>query len=153
MDEVILKQINEIDLKLIVIDKQIINETYDTLNNVKFYNIKKDFLSIKTNLLTYDINNNHIPQELHNKIESISNNIKLIEDYINLDNSEKINKSINYLTLINTILFPVSIITGYFGMNFENFGYESIKHPHILIFSLTFLSVVVNIFIVYKIKY
>jgi magnesium transporter len=51
-----------------------------------------------------------------------------IYNFYSVQTSEKINKSIFYLTIISAIFLPLNLVVGFFGMNTGGLPFE--KHPH-----------------------
>lgn len=53
----------------------------------------------------------------------------------------KQNRNMQYLTVVSTIFFPLTLITGWFGMNFENMpelkdGYTTVKIVSVVVFAI-----------------
>ena len=63
--------------------------------------------------------------------------------------SEQQNKNMQFLTVISTIFFPLTLITGWYGMNFQNMTELEHGYPGIILFSI---AVVVTIILIFKKK-
>lgn len=63
--------------------------------------------------------------------------------------SEQQNKNMQFLTVVSTIFFPLTLITGWYGMNFQNMPELEHGYPGIILFSL---AVVISIIIIFKKK-
>ena len=63
--------------------------------------------------------------------------------------SEQQNKNMQFLTVISTIFFPLTLITGWYGMNFQNMPELEHGYPGIILFSI---AVVVTIILIFKKK-
>ena len=61
----------------------------------------------------------------------------------------KQNNNMQFLTLISTIFFPLTLITGWYGMNFRNMPELKNGYPGVIALSLVVIGVCV---IVFKIK-
>tara|TARA_B100001093_G_C26521635_1_gene882007 strand:- start:126 stop:671 length:546 start_codon:yes stop_codon:yes gene_type:complete len=129
------KKLDEIDSKLIKIDEEIINGTYDRNENKnKFYNIKKDVLIIKTYIIENRLKDEILP-ELKTKLEEITKNIEIIDEFLIFDTQIGINDSVDYLSILNLLLFPLSIVISIFGTNFKKFDdIYSTDRPFLFIF-------------------
>lgn len=56
------------------------------------------------------------------------------------------NRNMEFLTIISTIFFPLTLITGWYGMNFGNMPELAHGYPGVIILSLVVIVVVVIIF-------
>lgn len=63
--------------------------------------------------------------------------------------AEQQNKNMQFLTIVSTIFFPLTLITGWYGMNFQNMPELEQGYPGVIALSLT---VVVTIIIIFKKK-
>jgi len=73
-----------------------------------------------------DSNNDALIKQIKKKHQFMLENYQLINDYSKqvLERDKK--KSMDTLTMVNTIFLPLGLITGYFGMNFKSMG----SHTH-----------------------
>ena len=69
-----------------------------------------------------------------------------IRDSYNQKVSEQQNKNMEFLTIISTIFFPLTLITGWYGMNFENMPELENGYPHVIALSLIVVSIIIFIF-------
>lgn len=63
--------------------------------------------------------------------------------------SEQQNKNMQFLTIVSTIFLPLTLITGWYGMNFQNMPELEKGYPGVILFSII---VVVTIIIIFKKK-
>ena len=56
------------------------------------------------------------------------------------------NSNLQYLTVISTIFFPLTLITGWFGMNFQDMPGLEDGYPWVVILSVVVLVVCIIIF-------
>jgi magnesium transporter len=49
--------------------------------------------------------------------------------------SNRLNEVIKRLTVIATVGLPLTVVTSYYGMNFE-FGEYHVRHPHLFVLAL-----------------
>jgi len=61
--------------------------------------------------------------------------IMQIRDFYNQKISDRQSKNMEFLTVISTIFFPLTLITGWFGMNFENMPELKHGYPYVWMFS------------------
>ena len=147
------RKIDEINKQLIKLDEIIIQGGKLKEISLKFYKIKKEFSLIETRIAQKSFNDT-ISNELQEQINKTEKNIEIIEKYIQLKNGEQLKNTINTLTYLNTLFLPLGLITGYFGMNFIQFGNPptkrnkkgifSMKNPNIFIGILFIISIVVT---------
>lgn len=69
-----------------------------------------------------------------------------IRDTYNQKVSEAQNKNMEFLTIVSTIFFPLTLITGWYGMNFENMPELRNGYPGVIALSLFVVVVIVVIF-------
>jgi len=119
---------------------------------------KKIFLGINLYKLKNNINyeNNKKLDNLIEKLNNIKKNIDFIDDFNSQLLEKKRNLSLDTLTRVNTIFLPLTLIVGYFGMNFQSMGVPSnktgiftLKYGQGFVFFLMLLSIV-SIFILIK---
>lgn len=60
--------------------------------------------------------------------------------------AEQQNKNMQFLTVISTIFFPLTLITGWYGMNFENMPELEHGYPGVIILSLIVIAIIIYIF-------
>ena len=58
----------------------------------------------------------------------------------------KQNKNMQFLTVISTIFFPLTLITGWYGMNFENMPELQSGYPGVIVLSLVVICICIFIF-------
>lgn len=56
------------------------------------------------------------------------------------------NKNMQFLTVISTIFFPLTLVTGWFGMNFKNMPELEHGYPFVIVGSLIIVAVIIWIF-------
>lgn len=69
-----------------------------------------------------------------------------IRDTYNQKVSEAQNKNMEFLTIVSTIFFPLTLITGWYGMNFENMPELKTGYPFVIALSLIVVVVIILIF-------
>ncbi|MDO4649003.1 MAG: CorA family divalent cation transporter [Eubacteriales bacterium] len=60
--------------------------------------------------------------------------------------AEQQNKNMEFLTIISTIFFPLTLITGWYGMNFNNMPELANGYPGVIILSLCVIGIIILIF-------
>ncbi|MGN0160083.1 MAG: CorA family divalent cation transporter [Lachnospiraceae bacterium] len=66
-----------------------------------------------------------------------------IRDTYNQKVSEEQNKNMEFLTIISTIFFPLTLITGWYGMNFENMPELEQGYPYVIVLSLVIVTLII----------
>lgn len=138
------------------LDKMLLNDKPD-YNNIdsKIYSLRKKLLEyqIKINQLEFNSTDN-TPDllKLKQKLEMLVNNLQLVSDYNSkiLQSNQK--KSIDTLTIVNTVFLPLALITGYFGMNFRSMGCPTtasgiltVKYGQMLVFILFIVITIITV--------
>lgn len=60
--------------------------------------------------------------------------------------AEKQNSNMEFLTIISTIFFPLTLITGWYGMNFQNMPELAKGYPGVIVLSLAVIGGIIYIF-------
>ena len=60
--------------------------------------------------------------------------------------AEHQNSNMEFLTIISTIFFPLTLITGWYGMNFENMPELTHGYPFVIGLSLVVVAIIIFIF-------
>lgn len=60
--------------------------------------------------------------------------------------SEQQNQNMQFLTIISTIFFPLTLITGWYGMNFENMPELKEGYPFVILLSFIVVVIIILIF-------
>lgn len=69
-----------------------------------------------------------------------------IRDTYNQKVSEAQNKNMEFLTIVSTIFFPLTLITSWYGMNFENMPELENGYPHVIALSLLVVVIIILVF-------
>ncbi len=69
-----------------------------------------------------------------------------VRDTYNQKVSEAQNKNMEFLTIVSTIFFPLTLITGWYGMNFENMPELKNGYPCVIALSLIVVAIIIIIF-------
>ncbi len=60
--------------------------------------------------------------------------------------SAKQNANMEYLTVITSVFFPLTLITGWYGMNFDNMPELSGGYPYVIVLSMTVIILLIVVF-------
>ena len=136
-------EIENIEEELVLLDKYLLkknNQISHKKISEKIFKIRKKILEIEINLNEMELKNVNIKivNDLKKKINNIQKNLNIISDYNIKILQSKQQKTIDTLTLINTIFLPLSLITGFFGMNFKSMGVPSLNTGIYTISNATF---------------
>lgn len=150
-------EINDIEKQLLKIDTLINkNNDIDKDNIEKINSLNKRLLLIKINIDKYKLNNNltHTNHKLHKKIKYLDHNISLLNQFVNMSADYKSSKSLDKLTILNTIFLPLGLICSYFGMNFKSMGSPTgkkgiltINNSNSFVLLLFVISIIITIII------
>lgn len=158
--------------ELVAMEERIVADNADDSFNIELLDIKKDLLKFNNyyeQLLdiaeTLSDNDNDIFREedviyisnLQNKIQRIVNDIDSLEnsaDHIGDAYSSsldlKLNHSMKFFTVLTTVFFPLTIIVGWYGMNFNSMPEFAWKYGYIYVIALSVL--VVSVLVIYAKK-
>ena len=131
------------------------NKVFDLENFIQDKNktpLIKKLMSIKKTVIRIDISLNKI--ELKNydiskqrkQLRKINHILEHYDDYSDDLARAKHYRNTYLLTMISIISFPLTIIVGYFGMNFVGMGSHKkgifgVKNPHIFVFTLAVVAI------------
>ena len=75
---------------------------------------------LNENELMYITNLTGKVTRLREDVDSLNSNVVHLQDAYSSFMDSKLNRSMNLLTVITTVFFPLTIIVGWYGMNFES---------------------------------
>ena len=58
----------------------------------------------------------------------------------------KQNSNMQFLMIVSTVFFPLALITGWYGMNFQNMPELRSGYPYVIILSLIVILIIIFIF-------
>ena len=126
---------------------------------LKFYNYYEQILDIAETLeendndiliednIIYITNLSAKISRLKDDINTLSNMADHIQDAYATMLDQKMNSTMKVLTVITTIFFPLTIIVGWYGMNFQNMPELTWKYGYLFVSVLSVVIVTVLIFI------
>ena len=88
-------------------------------------------------------------ERLMNKTSHLLEYAGQVKDAYQAKVDAKQNSNMQFLTIISTVFFPLTLVTGWYGMNFQNMPELENGYPGVIILSII---VVVTCIIVFKIK-
>lgn len=89
---------------------------------------------------------NFIGQFMSRDVETLGRYEKLIMDMEEKAMDAQQNRNMQFLTVISTIFFPLTLITGWYGMNFENMPELEEGYPGVIMLSLVVIAGCIYIF-------
>lgn len=150
--------------KITDIEEDIFNDSYDSDFNFEILQMKKKLLKMHNyynQILditeTLEENDNEILNEdrliyisnvtqkvtrLREDVDSLSSNLNHLQDAYIAYIDQKMNKSMKLLSVVATIFLPLSIIVGWYGMNFSNMPELTWQHGYLYVGILSVFSVV-----------
>ena len=90
-------------------------------------------------------------ERLMNKTSHLLEYAQQVKDAYQAQIDAKQNSNMQFLTLISTIFFPLTLITGWYGMNFQNMPELEHGYPGVIVLSLVVIIVCIIIFKIKKI--
>lgn len=88
---------------------------------------------------------------LRNKASHLLEYAQQVKDAYQAQIDARQNSNMQFLTLISTIFFPLTLITGWYGMNFRNMPELESGYPGVIVLSLIVIGVCIAIFKIKKI--
>lgn len=122
------------------------NEIHTSLSQILFKS-NQDLLFVRLIMAKKNINNKYLLSE----IQILEKELKIINEFhLNILHFKK-KRRLDILTLVNTIFLPLSLIVGYFGMNFKSMGGPgqilTNKNGQILVFTLFAVTISICIYL------
>ncbi len=99
----------------------------------------------KDNLHYFDLLANRIGRFVR-KTEHLINYVQTIRDAFQTKLESEQSKNMTFLTVVSTIFFPLTLITGWYGMNFQNMPELKNGYPGVITLSLIVLIICILIF-------
>ena len=90
-------------------------------------------------------------ERLMNKTSHLLEYAQQVRDAYQAQIDARQNNNMQFLTLISTIFFPLTLITGWYGMNFKNMPELQDGYPGVIALSLIVIAVCLVIFKIKKI--
>ncbi|MGN0513506.1 MAG: CorA family divalent cation transporter [Lachnospiraceae bacterium] len=85
-------------------------------------------------------------ERLKNRTTHLLDYIGQVKDSYQQKVTEEQNKNMEFLTIISTIFFPLTLITGWYGMNFENMPELAQGYPFVIVLSIMVVVVIIIVF-------
>lgn len=148
------------------LEEDVINNKVDNSFNVKLLEIKRNILSLRGYYeRLIDIsqilieNENEIFDEsikrlgiFIDKVNRLKDNVDLLTDSVvhlwdayQASLNMRLNETMKFFTLVTTIFFPLTVIVGWYGMNFSTMPEFSWKYgyPFVIVFSILIISALI----------
>lgn len=107
----------------------------------------------ETDSLMYIANITQRITRLREDVDSINNAVVHLQDAYSAYLDKKMNNTMKYLTVLSTIFFPLTIIVGWYGMNFLYMPEFAWKHGYLYVIGLSVLTIIVVALIARKKKW
>ena len=133
-----LKNLEDVEKNMIILEKQVSDldnkisfekPDHEYISNARFaINKLKLFLELK--ILGLELHQEEHKKRLENimkRLHVVDKNLEIIKDFNTALHNKRQTKAIDSLTIVNTIFLPLTLIVGYFGMNFKSMGCPTIK--------------------------
>lgn len=126
--------------------RRIVSPIREVLNTL----LRHDNIICETNRVYYSDLYDHILR-IYDYIESEQEMITSCLELYSSQLSNSMNKVMKFLTIITTIMMPLTIITGLYGMNFDNMPELHYKYGYfIVVFSMVFITICQIIIIFFR---
>ncbi len=89
------------------------------------------------NSLIYISNLTGKATRLREDVDSLNSNVEHLQEAYSSFMDSKLNRSMNLLTVITTVFFPLTIIVGWYGMNFESMPEFKWKYGYLFVILLS----------------
>ena len=162
-----IKNLEEIEKNMLVLEKQVSDldnkisfekPDHEYISNARFaINKLKLFLELK--LLELELHQEEHKNKLQNimkRIHIVDKNLEIIKDFNTELHNKRQTKALDSLTIVNTIFLPLTLIVGYFGMNFGSmgcpttkFGILTMKYGQIFVIGLL-VSITIIVYFLFK---
>lgn len=90
---------------------------------------------------------------LREDVDSINNAVVHLQDAYSAYLDKKMNNTMKYLTVLSTVFFPLTIIVGWYGMNFLYMPEFAWKYGYLYVIGLSILTIVIVAWIARKKKW
>lgn len=107
----------------------------------------------ETDTLMYIANITQRITRLREDVDSINNAVVHLQDAYSAHLDKKMNNTMKYLTVLSTIFFPLTIIVGWYGMNFLYMPEFAWKYGYLYVIGLSILTIVIVALIARKKKW
>lgn len=136
--------------KVIISDILYTNKSDNTINS-QIDNIRKRLLYLNLVYNTHSADWN-LPTTVKAELDKLRSSMDLVNKYEARETLRSQKKRIDVLTYVSIIVLPLTLITGYFGMNFRSMGAPSksigiltLNRGQLFVFILFALSIVLSI--------
>lgn len=107
----------------------------------------------ETDSLMYVANITQRITRLREDVDSINNAVVHLQDAYSAYLDKKMNNTMKYLTVLSTVFFPLTIIVGWYGMNFLYMPEFAWKYGYLYVIGLSILTIVIVALIARKKKW
>ena len=115
-------------------------------------NIEKDILKLLIRINEYSLKYNINFDNEKNRLIKIKNSLNLISKYAEYIIDARTTLSLNLIALINLLFLPITVIVGYYGMNFNSMykkGPFKTKQGERWVMTIIFISILLSFFVIY----
>ena len=112
-----------------IIDEEILNWNKKDNNKLKkiytgLENIKRKVIRIQLSFVDDELFNSEKHTMSLRQVDNLMKAINISESFLHIVHEQQNRKNMRHLSIITTIGLPLSIITGFFGMNFKFMGID-----------------------------
>lgn len=124
----------------------VLREYYVEISDLmkEFENNENDFLDEK-NLRYFGIISDRA-ERLARRAEYLIDHLNQVRETYKEIEAEKQNEKMNYLTILSAIFLPLTLVTGWFGMNFTHMPELEYGYPGIIFVCMMIVTIVIIIF-------
>ena len=152
-------ELTSLENELLKLDKYLLaTGKSDRDNNtviLELHKLKKRSLEVGFRLDIYEDSRKRKAPEERQRLVDMRKKIELLDNYNSMLVQYKQKNSLNLIALVSLIFLPLTLITGYFGMNFRYMGGPlkrrgvfGIKDPNIFVMVLFAVAIVVMVVVV-----
>ena len=131
----------------------------DQIIIVNLHELKRRVIRLHYMMDLYEYKNKTKIKKDRERLNKINHKIKLLDNYNSMIIEYKQKNSLDIIALVSLIFLPLTLITGYFGMNFRGMGSPAkskgiftIGKPNYFVFILFIVSIIFFGVLFYKFK-
>ena len=154
----ILEEKKIINAKITKIENQI-REFEEKIVNKKHFSDRRGIIKIERDILKLLMYINDLGMKFNtdfmnekNRLLRIKSSLKLISKYAEYIIDSRTSMSMNLIALVNLLFLPITVIVGYYGMNFNSMykkGAFKLKQGERWVMTIMFVSILLSFFVVY----
>lgn len=91
-------------------------------------------------------------ERLHDYVNFLREYVSQLRELYHTQLDDRQNKGINFLTILTSLFFPLTLLTGWYGMNFESMPEVAWDHGYVMVIVVAVIIIVLEIWFIKKKK-